>query len=96
MTVAGILAQADIGDDQEIGARSLILFTACCTTPSLLCAPVPNLSFFPGMPKSSTAGIFLDTASRTAPESWSGEYLNWPGMASMGSLTDLPSLMKRG
>jgi len=57
MPVAGVLTQADIGNNQNVGHSFLMLWTACWTIAVFGKSSRRHLSFFAGMPKSKTAGM---------------------------------------
>ena len=58
VAVVGVLAEADVGDHQQLGTRLLDRArTASCTTPSSSQAPEPSASFAAGIPNSITPAI---------------------------------------
>ena len=70
VAVRGVLAEADVGEQQQLGEAGRSARSACWTIPSAIQAPEPSSSFSSGMPKRITAltpARSSSSHSRTTP-----------------------------
>jgi hypothetical protein len=86
VAVAGVLAQADVGDEDQLfgAADCLMARRPCCTIPFSSHAPVPCSSLVSGRPKRSRPPIPRLAASSASRTASSTERLKTPGMEPMG------------
>ena len=80
MAVVGVLAEAEVGDDEQVRRLRLVIRIASWTIPSSRVAAEPNASLCSGIPKSRMPGMPSSATSATASPSRSSESWYWPGM----------------